>query len=206
MTNKPTYKKYKRVVSSRFLWLISVLAGIAFLITFWRTPVFPLKWTLIVFGALIVVLGLTFLLSIKTNPRNIFTKFVNILLSIVLILGTILIPYEVDKVSNLLDAATTQKTVINIYRMSDSYAQTNGFTKVFSYDAKEDSTVSSLDSLKEAKFITSMNQDRDNSEYAIVELSKEFGNNVTTMDRDTVVDAVSSLYSHVCNHNDAGAE
>lgn len=187
--------KHKRTVNARFLWLVSLIAGIAFMVTFWLTPVFPLKWSLILLVSLTIVFLLTLLLSVNTNPKNRFTKFVNILLTIVLFVSTILIPYEVDKVSNLFNQVVGDKTIINVYRMSDSYAMANGFTNVFQYD-NTDGTVNDLSSLKSAKFITSMTQDSDNSEYALVELNKAFGTNPTTMDRQSFVEATASLYSN----------
>lgn len=196
MTNKQTPAvKHKRSVSARFLWLVSLIAGIAFLVTFWLTPLFPLKWSLILLAVLVVLFGLTFLLSVKTNPKNVFTKTVNILLTIVLFLGTVLIPYEVDKVSGLINQVVGQKTVINVYRMSDSYAKTNGFTNRFEYE-NDNGTVSDISTLKDAKFITSMNQDRDNTDYALIELNKEFGSTATTIDRESFTEATSALYNN----------
>jgi len=133
----------------------------------------------------------------KNKTKNIFTKTVNIILIIVLLIGTILIPYEVDKVSGLLNQVTDEKTVINVYRMTDSYAKTNGFTKVFEYtSASDDGKVSDLSTLKEATFITSMNQDADNSTYALSELKNAFNSNVSSIDRDSFIDAAASLYNH----------
>lgn len=196
MTNKKTpVTKRKRCISARFLWFISVIAGAAFLITFWLTPLFPLKWSLIVLAVLVVVFGLTFLLCIKTSPKNVFTKTINIILTVVLFVGTIVIPYEVDKVSGLFNQVVGTKTVINVYRMTDTYAKANSFKDTYQYD-NDNGTVKDLSSLKDAKFITSMTQDNENSDYVLIELSKAFGQNANTIDRTSLIDATASLYSN----------
>jgi len=202
MTNKNqapvSNKKHRRTINARFLWLISVIAGVVFFIAFLRTPLFPLKWSLIVLAVLVVLFALTFLLSVKTSPKNVFTKIVNIVLCIVLFIGSVLIPYEVDKISNLFNQVTSGTEVINIYRMSDSYAKTNGFTDIYQYD-NDNGTAKDLSSLKDAKFITSMTQDNDNSEYALIELNKAFGKTATTMDRTSFIDAAEALYTNEGN-------
>jgi len=200
MTNKEqtpiSNKKHRRTINARFLWLISVISGIVFFITFLRTPLFPLKWSLIILVVLVVLFSLTFLLSVKTKPRNLFTKIINIVLCIVLLIGSIVIPYEVDKISGLFNQVVNQKMVINVYCMSDDYAKTNGFTDVYQYDTDNNGMVAQLSSLKDAKFITSMTQDRDNTTYAISELNKEFGGKVNEVDRESFIDAAQSLYTH----------
>jgi len=189
-------KKVKRHINARFLWLISLLAAVVFIVTFWLTPLFPLKWTLIVIVALAVVLFITFFLSLKTSPQNVFTKIINILVSIVLLLSSILIPYEVDKVSALFSQNFSQKVTINIYRMSDDYATANGFTNVYSYSSQENSVVDNLLYLKNAKFITSMNTDTENSDYALSQMNSTFGSTPKVIDRGSFVEAASALYNH----------
>jgi cell envelope-related function transcriptional attenuator common domain len=200
MTNRnqtPTSNnKHRRTINARFLWLISVIAGIVFFITFFRTPLFPLKWSLIVLVVLVVIFVLTFFMSVKTKPKNVFTKIVNIILCVVLLIGSILIPYEVDKISGLFNQVTNQRTVINVYSMSDEYVKTNGFTNVYKYDQDDNGLVTQLSSLKDAKFITSMTQDRDNSTYAMSELNKEFDGKVNEIDRESFVDAAEALYTN----------
>jgi LCP family protein required for cell wall assembly len=199
MTNKktthPVQKKRKRNISARFLWLISLFAGIAFFITFLLTPVFPLKWSLIVFGVLLVIFGLTLLLNIKTSPKNVVTKTVNIILTIVLFIATIMVPYEVDKVSGLFNQMTGGTEVINVYRMSDDYAKRNNFKNVYSYD-NDNGKANDLASLKDAQFITSMVTDNENTAYALTEMNKSFGENAKTSEHTSYLDACASLYSH----------
>ena len=183
------------MVNARFLWVISVIAGITFFITFLRTPLFPLKWSLIVLAVLIVLFALTFLLSVKTSPKNIFTKIVNIVLCIVLFVGTILIPYEVDKVTSLIDHMSGNKIVMNVYRMSDAYAKTNGMNDRYTYD-NDNGTAKNLSDLKDAKFITSMTADNKNSENVLLQLKTAFGKTAATVDRNSYVDAAESLYNN----------
>lgn len=186
----------KRYISARFLWLISLLAAIVFIITFWLTPIFPLKWTFILLGILSILLALTFLLSVKTNPKNLFTKTVNIIICVVLIVSSILIPYEVDKISNLIDQVSGQKIIINVYRMSNEYVSANSFINVYDFDSKEDGTVSDIADLKDAKFITSVSADSDDSEYVLMQMSSSFTSTPKTIDRTSFVEAAASLYQH----------
>ena len=198
MTNKDqaplNNKKHRRSINARFLWVISVIAGIAFFITFLRTPLFPLKWSLILLAVLVVLFALTFLLSIKTKPKNVFTKIVNIVLCIVLFIGTILIPYEVDKVTSLIDRMSGNKIVVNVYRMNDTYATTNGMNDRYQYD-NDNGLAKSLSDLKDAKFITSMAADSTNSENVLLQLKDAFGKTATTVDRNSYVDAAEALYN-----------
>ncbi len=76
-------KRKKRYISARFLWLILFLASIVFAITFWRMPMFPMKWSIIVVLVLAVIDWLTFLLTSKVKPNNIFAQIVNTVLAVV---------------------------------------------------------------------------------------------------------------------------
>ena len=86
-------KRKKRYISARFLWLILFLASIVFAITFWRMPMFPTKWKFIVVLVLTVIDWLTFLLTSKVRPSNIFAQVVNTVLAVALIIVNIALPY-----------------------------------------------------------------------------------------------------------------
>ena len=53
------HRKKKRKLSSGFFYLLLVLSGILFLYTFYKMPMFPLKWTIIVGAVLLVILLIT---------------------------------------------------------------------------------------------------------------------------------------------------
>ena len=116
-----TRRKKKRKLSSGFFYLILVLASILFLYTFYKMPMFPLKWTVMAGAVLGVVLLITGFFTVKLRPTNFFQKSVNILLAVVLFAASILLPYEESKITALFESVTGSTVIINVYAMSDDY-------------------------------------------------------------------------------------
>ena len=114
-------KRKKRYISARFLWLILFLASIVFAITFWRMPMFPTKWKFIAVLALAVIDWLTFLLTSKVRPSNIFAQVVNTVLAVALIIVNIALPYYTDRLSKIFSSVLGNEVRIGIYVMTDAY-------------------------------------------------------------------------------------
>lgn len=193
--NEVVKKKKKRRINARFLWCVSVLAGIVFFIAFATTPVFPLKWDLIVLVGIVLILYLTFLLSVKTSPWNVFTKAMNLIVTACLFICAILIPYEIDKVSSLFNSVVGQTVTINVYRMSDDYISQSTFQNVYEFES-DNGKVKNLEDLKDAIFITSAQGDSENTTYALKELNSAFGSSPKQLDKESYLDAASALYEN----------
>ena len=114
-------KRKKRYISARFLWLILFLASIVFAITFWRMPMFPTKWSIIVVLVLAVIDWLTFLLTSKVKPNNVFAQVVNTVLAVALIIVNIALPYYTERLSNVFSSVLGNEVRIGIYVMTDAY-------------------------------------------------------------------------------------
>ena len=114
-------KKKKRRISSRFFYLILIVSAILFFYTFYKMPMFPMKWSVIVGAVLLVILLITGFFTMKLKPRNFFQKCVNILLSCVLFAGSVLLPYEESKISALFESVTGTTVHINVYALTNEY-------------------------------------------------------------------------------------
>ena len=92
-----TRRKKKRKLSSGFFYLILVLSAVLFLYTFYKMPMFPLKWTLILACILGVLLLITGFFTVKLRPTNFFQKTVNCLFALILFAGSYIVSYLVSK-------------------------------------------------------------------------------------------------------------
>ena len=117
-------KKTKRYISSRFHWLILTVVTVLFYIVFLTMPMFPLKWKLILAVLLLVLLFGMLVWSVRSRVSYIPVKLVNILLSILMITGSVYLPYYKNKVTEVFDTNTDvaeQAVDMNLYIMSDDY-------------------------------------------------------------------------------------
>jgi len=157
-------KKKKRYISARFLWLIFVVSEILFGITFYRIPLFPKKWSLIVLGVLLVITFLTFKLNIHTKARNRFTKFVNVTLTLCMLCMSFIMPYEIDKVSDLFNQVVGQKITIKVYELKKEYTNKYGLEYM---DCLNSDGSPNYENMSGYTIATTLSVDRDNQRYAL---------------------------------------
>jgi len=160
-------KRKKRYISARFLWLILFLASIVFAITFWRMPMFPTKWKFIVVLVLAVIDWLTFLLTSKVRPSNIFAQVINTVLAVALIIVNIALPYYTDRFSNIFSSVLGNEVRIGIYVMTDAYKAK--YKDTFANSEYKESM--KLAEYQNATFITAVGVDGNNQNYALEQLS-----------------------------------
>ena len=181
-------RKKKRYISALFYWLLVVIAALCFLITFFTLPMFPKIWSLYLAGILLVIVGLLYLLS-RANTKNRLVKLLNILVSAALLAVSIIFPKYTDQISTLFSEALGKSARISLYVMTDEYMAANPdiFDKPISSEELAD--------YKNAVFITEYGLDQLNQVYAVKELKTELGvDSITSIDRQSVQDAVRSLY------------
>ena len=192
-----TRRKKKRKLSSGFFYLILVLSAVLFLYTFYKMPMFPLKWTLILACILGVLLLITGFFTVKLRPTNFFQKTVNCLLALILFAGSFLLPYEESKITALFESVAGNTVVINVYAMSDAYKSSH--PEYFN----DDNTVwtdgqNGKQILKDYSdyliYGTVIRIDRENQNYAITSINDMCHTDIHTIDHDTLNDAVNDLY------------
>lgn len=188
MTEKKPMKR-QRKVSSRILWLICVLAAGAFCYSFYHLPMFPRKWSFFAIGFVFVLLALLFLITTKTKPYNRLVKFLNLLVTVTLFIGSIGLPYYTDKVASVFDQVVGNSVKIHVYALKDSYKQSHP-TLLSSY--KENKPIGEWSS---AKFGGFSMIDKDNQSYGFESLSKQLNHSVNRMNYDTLASAAQALYS-----------
>lgn len=193
---KPVKKK-KRTLGSHFIWLLLFIVSIVFFITFLKQPMFPKKWSLILLLILAVILFITGFFTKHLSNRNRFQKTVNCILTISLAIGSIALPYYVDKVTDLFNSATNDVVYIDLYAMSDAYKQAHADVFRNTIDLPEGKT--DMKKYADAVYGTAISSDQSKQEYALEQLQKLCDKNVKTIDSDTLADEVSNLYN---NHTD----
>lgn len=191
------HRKKKRRLSSGFFYLLLVLSGILFLYTFYKMPMFPLKWTIIVGAVLLVILLITGFFTVKLRPTNLFQKTVNLLLTVVLCAAGILLPYEESKITALFESVTGTTTLIHVYAMSDTY-------KTAHPDYFNDDNTIWTDGASGKQILqdysdyliygTVVKVDRDNQNYCINQLNDMCHTIIQTLDHSSLENAVKDLY------------
>lgn len=199
---EPGHKKKKRRLSSQFFWVILVVAAVIFFISFFRQPMFPRKWAWFLLAVLAGLLVLTGIFTAVLSSKNRFQKAVNIILSVCLFVGSIALPYYVNRITNLINSATSDYVYIDLYVMSQSYrdAHPDAFQKsTFKVpEAGSDNKAKGPVRMKDyadAVYGTSVSSDQANQEYAVSELKKLCGKQINTVDRSSLTDSVADLYN-----------
>ncbi|MBE6127871.1 MAG: LytR family transcriptional regulator [Erysipelotrichaceae bacterium] len=182
-------RRPKRRLSAGFIWILLVLACIALFITFFRMPMFPRWWSFVLLAILLLILYLTAKLSASYNT-NILVKTLNALLCVMILLAAVLLPVYKNKVTELFSSFQGSGARINLYVMSEEYREKHP-------DVFESTKVSeNLSDYKDATYLTCAAMDGGNENYALTQLKEEFGQVVTTDDKDTVLRAVEALYQN----------
>lgn len=180
-------KKKKRVLNARFLWLILVVISIIFFVSFVGIPLFPLRWSLILLGILAGMLLVTGILS-AVAWRSFFARAVNILLSLILAAGSVLLPRYSDKVTSLFESISGTEVSVSLYVMNEDYCAAHPEYYPTSYVSDD------LDDFVSSVFISCVSSDRSNQEFALEQLNSHFGTDVSVLDCSSVLEAAGALY------------
>ncbi len=177
MANKKKKKttKKKTILNNRILWALMIILAIVFFFIFAQLEMFPFKWKFYLLLGLIIVVLVTGLLSIQFWKSK-FVKLIDVVLIVSLTLASVLIPHYEDKVSSLFNSISGDKVKISLYVMNS--------------DVRSDN----LDDYANAIFISSIQNDTTNQNYALSELNSYFGSDVTYIDRVNVIESAAALY------------
>lgn len=187
MANKK--KKKKRVLNARVVWLLLVVISIVFFISFVRMPMFPIRWAIYVLIGLLLMLAFTLFLA-TIAYKNIFVKTLEFLLCILLAICSVIMPKIEGQITKLFNGAEGKGTVIGFYVVNAEYKQAH--PDIFSNTEVSEN----IEDYAGDVFISSIAVDSVNQNYALQQLQKDINANVSIIDRQTLLDAVNSLYNN----------
>ena len=187
MANKK--KKKKRVLNARVVWLLLVVISIVFFISFVRMPMFPIRWAIYVLIGLLLMLAFTLFLA-TIAYKNIFVKTLEFLLCILLAICSVIMPKIEGQITKLFNGAEGKGTVIGFYVVNAEYKQAH--PNIFSTTEVSEN----IEDYAGDVFISSIAVDSVNQNYALQQLQKDINANVSIIDRQTLLDAVNSLYNN----------
>ena len=187
MANKK--KKKKRVLNARVIWLLLVVISIVFFISFVRMPMFPIRWAIYVLIGLLLMLAFTLFLA-TIAYKNIFVKTLEFLLCILLAICSVIMPKIEGQITKLFNGAEGKGTVIGFYVVNAEYKQAH--PDIFSNTEVSEN----IEDYAGDVFISSIAVDSVNQNYALQQLQKDINTNVSIIDRQTLLDAVNSLYNN----------
>lgn len=187
MANKK--KKKKRVLNARVIWLLLVVISIVFFISFVRMPMFPIRWAIYVLIGLLLMLAFTLFLA-TIAYKNIFVKTLEFLLCILLAICSVIMPKIEGQITKLFNGAEGKGTVIGFYVVNAEYKQAH--PDIFSTTEVSEN----IEDYAGDVFISSISVDSVNQNYALQQLQKDLNANVSIIDRQTLLDAVNSLYNN----------
>ena len=187
MANKK--KKKKRVLNARVVWLLLVVISIVFFISFVRMPMFPIRWAIYVLIGLLLMLAFTLFLA-TIAYKNIFVKTLEFLLCILLAICSLIMPKIEGQITKLFNGAEGKGTVIGFYVVNAEYKQAH--PDIFSNTEVSEN----IEDYAGDVFISSIAVDSVNQNYALQQLQKDINANVSIIDRQTLLDAVNSLYNN----------
>ncbi len=187
MANKK--KKKKRVLNARVVWLLLVVISIVFFISFVRMPMFPIRWAIYVLIGLLLMLAFTLFLA-TIAYKNIFVKTLEFLLCILLAICSVIMPKIEGQITKLFNGAEGKGTVIGFYVVNAEYKQAH--PDIFTSTEVSEN----IEDYAGDVFISSIAVDSVNQNYALQQLQKDLNANVSIIDRQTLLDAVNSLYNN----------
>ncbi len=187
MANKK--KKKKRVLNARVVWLLLVVISIVFFISFVRMPMFPIRWAIYVLVGLLLMLAFTLFLA-TIAYKNIFVKTLEFLLCILLAICSVIMPKIEGQITKLFNGAEGKGTVIGFYVVNAEYKQAH--PDIFTSTEVSEN----IEDYAGDVFISSIAVDSVNQNYALQQLQKDINANVSIIDRQTLLDAVNSLYNN----------
>ena len=182
-------KKKKRVLNARVIWLLLVVISIVFFISFVRMPMFPIRWAIYVLIGLLLMLAFTLFLA-TIAYKNIFVKTLEFLLCILLAICSVIMPKIEGQITKLFNGAEGKGTVIGFYVVNAEYKQAH--PDIFSNTEVSEN----IEDYAGDVFISSIAVDSVNQNYALQQLQKDINANVSIIDRQTLLDAVNSLYNN----------
>ena len=160
-------------------WIIFVISSILLYYAATNFAVFPSRYkfplllAIFLFGCITGILAL-----VSKGFYKSFSVILNILLTVLMIAGLILLPNIEKRIRNIFKDVRTDEAIINVYVMKDKY--------------KED-----INEFVHSCFIIQKRNDQENQKYAIETLKDVLGvSAIKTLSKDDIVSAVEALYNN----------
>jgi cell envelope-related function transcriptional attenuator common domain len=192
-----TQKKRKvRINWVGITWIILLIAAVLFFFIAKGFIAFPQKYTLPLGAVLALIVAIMGIFSLrrtakKKSAKKIAITIINCILSVLLIAGSIYIPYLQSKLKGIfVDQTETQEVTINAYVMTSDYkaAHTDDFANT--------QTSTELSDYADAKFITQTKVDQENQSYALEDIQKKLNKNaLNLLTKSDIISSVASLYA-----------
>lgn len=186
---KKVKKKQKRYINAQFIWLLAAIGGALFLMSFSRLEMIPGSWTFIMALILGVILLILLLLSSRWQ-KSVTIKSVNLILCAALLIGSWLLPFYQDRITELFNIVTGDVSKINFYVLNESYREAHPETFYSSYVS--DDLGDHLDEI----FLTSITADALNAATAVSKVKDDYGVSIQTSDRSSYIEALQALYDN----------
>lgn len=196
-------KVKKTFTYAKVLYIVLLISAAVFLYYFWNFQIIPQKYKLPITAILVIVLALLGIYSFYVKPhykgKKIFVSFMNILLSALLIGGSVFFPYVQGKITNIFnhgnngDSQDDGKNYlnVNVYAMSEEYKAAH--PDVFSHA----DTSTDLTDYINRTFIIQDSVDQENQNTAITLIKTELAvDSIFVYEAEDVLSSVDALYQN----------
>ncbi len=194
---KKTKRKHRLVKPAPVTWLVLFVVYIVFTVMLLKFPVTPLLWRLGIVAALGLIIALLGFLSLRRGKnrksRKIGTTIMNVILSIVLALGSWFFPHVEKKVDEVFKpVGETTLTTVNVYALTTEYKSDH----IDTFKATNNViTSTNLQDYKNSIFITQTSVDQENQANAVDFINKELGVTISQNECASIWDAAAALYA-----------
>ena len=172
-------KKLKSKKTELITWLLFLISGLLLYFIATNYAVFPSKYKmplLLVIIALICISGIITILA-----RNLFRYVsitLNVILSILMIAGLILLPNIETRVRNIFKDVRVDEAIISVFSTNEKYKE-------------------NLSDYQNPIFIIQKRNDQENQSYAIEKIKEMLGvSSIKTIEKEDILSAVEALYNN----------
>ncbi len=160
-------------------WLFFLISSLLLYFVATNYAVFPSRYKYPLLLATFLFVCITGILAVVSRGfLRTLSTVINVLLTVLMIAGLVLLPAVEKKIRNIFMDVRTDEAIINIYVMKENY--------------KED-----IHEFAHSTFITQKRNDQENQKYAIEVLEEELGvSAIKTVNKDDIVSAVEALYNN----------
>ena len=173
-TNNIYHKKAELIT-----WLLFLISGLLLYFIATNYAVFPSKYKmplLLVIVALICISGIITILA--RNSFRYVSIILNVILSILMIAGLILLPNIETRVRNIFKDVRVDEAIISVFSANEKYKE-------------------NLSDYQNPIFIIQKRNDQENQSYAIEKIKEMLGvSSIKTIEKEDILSAVEALYNN----------
>ena len=192
-------KVKKTFTYAKVSYIVLLISAAVFLYYFWNFQIIPQKYKLPITAILVIVLALMGIYSFYVKPhykgKKIFVSFMNILLSALLIGGSVFFPYVQGRISKIFNHGILgdDKNYLNIFVYSLSAEYKSAHPEIFDHTE----TATDLADYIDRTFIIQNSVDQENQATAITLIKTELAvDSIFVYEAEDVLSAVDALYQN----------